>query len=1228
MKKVLALIIALILSVGAMPNDLFAFSKSKSEAMSVKTETPIAEIPGDDYVPYQYNNIASRTAVLNKLQREVEAVGGYSETFESEAEYIRDREAQSTSNSQVAVASEEFTSISRTITVMTTATGSLKNDNYVPSEPISDALVRLDGVPRYTNGDGEVTARLTRQYVELFVERDGYNPYIEIIDANEGNKTVYLKKPSDDIDVFAVMLEYDEDAVNLLNQEYGFDLYSQDDELRAKITVAANVDLDKVVLYRNGKTFLESETQVFENINFCDFSVGDSLSVRAMKAGIWSKELDLQIEFVDCSELDFAELLGIPEDDPEIEVKNGDGRSKIAARSSEDEGTFMNKIFGSSLNFGINKAIRTLLKKYGSASGKKAATNQRENFVTIIFDSRHKTAKIILGVDLARSKNNGTIPGENAVMSRNSALKSYESFQRSYRATVSSQANKKNPLKLLKGMRNGYKLLKQPGKFTAEKVPAFQFDITLFGFLEIDYSNGFMVRDVGVTVDLDFSFTITGTFMLFSFPCYWYAEMGVDFNIDYHVKRIDNILNLIISLDPTIFLRIGVGAGINGLFSVGGAVQFELDIDNETMINSEKASFNSSGYFNIKSWIELSFLFYSGRFFEQEWFSVKLWDSWKDKGIERQGQAATEGVQLRSLRYSQLSESVDKYEIAESRPQIVSIGENKQLIVWVGNDPKRDDYNYSTLYYATVENGVMSFPKTVSDDGTADFCPTLVKYDGVIYLAWQNSKRIFDVDATVEDVSSSMEIAVAEYDVASDSFVNATNLTNNDYLDALPKFAEGYDSLNLVWSANSESNVFFNSGTNAFYRAELNKSIWQAPALMLFTEDVVVDYSARESNGNIVLTYCVDTDGNLASVDDREIYCKTNSLNKIITGAGSPLIVDNSGILGMYYLKDGVIYYIPSINNIEKVVPVTDLSVCVTEYKLLCKNQLMYTTSSGTLSYAYCDGDRWVNGANIIDASSDQINYFSGFYDGNNITIVSLNTVEEKYQLKVTSYAVLNDLAIENILVPYAFSTSKSNDITIVLHNKGAYPISEFELLIDDAVRDTIILKEPIQPSEMYAFEYSVELNNFVPIIIGVRTLNMADAISDNNTYEIETKICEVEISSVKKEGVKMFYTIDNYSDFDVDITLNVRLLNMPSLSQLQKSIHIAKEGQVVVEVNTEEFEIMHTGVLDVCVIAEITTDERLLYPVSSTYQTQIDFGTVTAINPYKNLLEKAKRYL
>ncbi|MDE5990724.1 MAG: hypothetical protein K2H36_03955 [Clostridia bacterium] len=186
-----------------------------------------------------------------------------------------------------------------TITVMTTATGDIERGNYVESKPIANALVRLDGIPRYTDKQGKIKAYVFNKYVELYVERSGYNPYIEIIDASAGDKVVNLKKPSDDIEIYSAMFEYQGKMFNLLSQPCyvlrGIDF------VFSVLTVESNVEVDKLMFYVNGEltrlTF--GNKMYFTDKDFDSYGNEDKFTIRICYAGVYSKYQEIFINFND-----------------------------------------------------------------------------------------------------------------------------------------------------------------------------------------------------------------------------------------------------------------------------------------------------------------------------------------------------------------------------------------------------------------------------------------------------------------------------------------------------------------------------------------------------------------------------------------------------------------------------------------------------------------------------------------------------------------------------------------------------------------------------------------------------------------------------------------------------------------------------------------------------------------------------------------------------------------
>ena len=266
MKTLISLVLTFIMSLTS--TSIFwtsvDFEKLNSVDSGVK-ETPVAYIENDDYVPYQYRN--------------------YTQDDTTTREYLDFN------------LNTEFETVFKTITVMTTATGDPKRGNYVASKPIADALVRVDGVPRYTNKKGQITAPLNREYVELYVEYSGYNPYIEIIEATEEEKTVNLKQPSDDIEIYSAMFEYQGNVFNLMQQPC-YILQGAGNSF-CVLTAECNVDVERIMFYVNGelvKVNFGNELE-FTYDDFNSYSNEDVFSIKVAYEGIMSKSIDVNLKF-------------------------------------------------------------------------------------------------------------------------------------------------------------------------------------------------------------------------------------------------------------------------------------------------------------------------------------------------------------------------------------------------------------------------------------------------------------------------------------------------------------------------------------------------------------------------------------------------------------------------------------------------------------------------------------------------------------------------------------------------------------------------------------------------------------------------------------------------------------------------------------------------------------------------------------------------------------------
>jgi len=103
-------------------------------------------------------------------------------------------------------------------------------------------------MPRFTNRDGIVSTTIDKERVYLLVEQDNYIAYMEYMEVSNSDKVIYLKRPSDDLNVSAVWLSYNDDVANLLIQDYGIDM---DDNAKIDITVQGDSNYYQLIKWGN-----------------------------------------------------------------------------------------------------------------------------------------------------------------------------------------------------------------------------------------------------------------------------------------------------------------------------------------------------------------------------------------------------------------------------------------------------------------------------------------------------------------------------------------------------------------------------------------------------------------------------------------------------------------------------------------------------------------------------------------------------------------------------------------------------------------------------------------------------------------------------------------------------------------------------------------------------------------------------------------------------------------
>lgn len=269
MKKTICLTMVIVLT-------LCMFSSIITMVLStIKTmDTPIAKIPNDTYVPYAYRN--------NEEDYNEMGLKFYS----SEEEYLKEQQNYSSVAMQTSKESVKMT---------------LKVLDKLTSKPIPNAIIRLNGVPRYTNRDGEINVTLSQAIYEMYITKDtrdgseNYNPHIEFLYLEDYNstaiKTVYLKRPSDDIDISSIIFSYHGENFNVLEQPCH--ILKSDMNSYIGMQINSNVSAERYMFLVNGEVKRLSYKNEIKFVDFTDYNESDTFAVQIYFNGILSKEIPI-----------------------------------------------------------------------------------------------------------------------------------------------------------------------------------------------------------------------------------------------------------------------------------------------------------------------------------------------------------------------------------------------------------------------------------------------------------------------------------------------------------------------------------------------------------------------------------------------------------------------------------------------------------------------------------------------------------------------------------------------------------------------------------------------------------------------------------------------------------------------------------------------------------------------------------------------------------------------
>lgn len=1203
-KSILSLILAVVMSFGSTQGVISAFAEAKRNE-----DTPVAEIATNEN-----NSSKSNTSFTDKNSSSFVGIdSNYFEVYNSEEEYIQTQnEAKDLSTYGIETTSEQ---VKQVITVMTTATGSKSNGNYVESKPIANAIVRINGIPRYTDCKGQISVILEKNsYVELFIEKSGFNPYIEVISITGEEKIVHLKMPSDDIDVYAVMLEYADDYFNVILQDAHI-LKGYNDDY-SELTISANIEAEAYLFYVNGEIEKLSVDGTIDLIDFNSYNSNDKFEIQLYYDGIYSKLIQLQIYIDEFNAKELKEQIAqdlkttsannasceaggngsgvdigainlpvetviaaltqliIPKD---ISISIGDFSIDISFYVDSFKGT-LEFMVGVSYETDIKDAIANRLKhknlkKDEYKKRRKEETQQVENEAIEAQKEIQKFNK-----EISESKNNkeeSKAKLKEAKKRYDEAKKKYiphsancqkerqefrdarreynkaeSSYKKNYKSLCDTVKNNKLDSKstnsLLSYLKNG-KGLKQkaamledffsggPKNATGKGSFSVNLEISLVGFVEYSYRNKVIV-DSGLRgeVALKPSYTYQGFAPVGPVVIPFYVKLELTIGAEFKfisnstdspfapVDFFDWFYGIVVAFN--VGVRVDGGVGLAGIASVGiyGKVNFKFTVTPKDQ---------SGGEFSWGAGLKIQFLIFEEEF-GYESIPKKLYGIGTDN----------ESVDTYSLMPRSLS-SNDKVSDAElydgvyqlSQPILLPFN-NKQILLWLADDEKRDEYNRSVLKFSIFDGVEWSEPKNVFENSYSDYSFDASIYNEKVIIAAQRITKHIDANTDLNSMLAANEIFVATFNDDASAFTEFKQITNNEYMNTNPKLVNTDNNISLLWRSNSKNDYFGLTGINSI---NICKNIFtnSSNEVILSTSDIISNYSVASKDNELYLAVQVDSDCDFATPGYDICIYKNGIIDSKIDNAESPNLVSFRNDISLIYYQNGSIMEsknLESMSTIIKKDTAPDFTVNTNQNNIT----VFFAESDDICEQGYCavyNGDKWTCDIKVTNEQNNKNNVGQIYgYTLDNCIYTVYSISDENSNMVVCFTQKLMIYEMEATIEIYEdLSGAEANSLSISLINTGDYMIHRIRVALEDYC-NVIEPNEPIGVGK--AYEVIIHLPKTINIygehIVQLDVLSNNDAVvltKSCNIYLCENNI-EVAFEQTILDG-KQHFMVNLYND-------------------------------------------------------------------------------------------------
>ncbi|WP_045212146.1 hypothetical protein [Desulfonatronovibrio magnus] len=461
-------------------------------------------------------------------------------------------------------------------------------------------------------------------------------------------------------------------------------------------------------------------------------------------------------------------------------------------------------------------------------------------------------------------------------------------------------------------------------------------EVSAMGFVKFskDEHGDFEVIDGGGYIFGSGSLTHTRPFVVVIVPCFISGTVGAEVKaeFEYHsaMRKMEELFsNIIFTFTPNLELEGGVG--MKGVASVSIAGKGDIPIEYRPVSDLFKVDLHLGAEFRI---VVNSFLHYEKVIAEDTWQLYSNHTA-NPQALTLEKNQSADIFDMAAYKPSVRSTDIPQwlgYEDAPPRlgpvkeqvvirnvldgtePRLLRFG-NREILLWIDDDPQRDAANRSALMYMVrwVGGKFDERPRHVLDQGTSDVSFHAVVHKGQLFVAWQNiNKKIELSDSMLEEMCRHSQVHVARYIPGWGFRDHVTSLP--EMYESNPRLASDGEHLGLFYLRNSDYNYFRNTGLNEIVASVYDGWGWRnSEVVMQATEHAVVAYAAAMDGSTPVAAVVIDSDGDLRTIDDRVLKLYRSGISRDVVAkpdiTGHPVFAGHQNTAALFWFQDHDIYY-------------------------------------------------------------------------------------------------------------------------------------------------------------------------------------------------------------------------------------------------------------------------------------------------------------------------------